>query len=103
MCKEAEVEDSGPTPRNQPPGGGSKREPEEKENRRRRKARKSADAGVSKWPPGEKESAKGGEEEITQPVLFSYPLPRQVKRLCHHDHNSNFLLPSLGGNICLGT
>lgn len=84
MCKEAEVEDGGPTPRNQPPGGGSEREPEEKENRRQRKGRKgrkSADAGVSKWPPGEKESAKGGEEEITQPVLFSYPLPRQVKRL----------------------
>lgn len=57
MCKEAEVEDSGPTPRNQPPGCGSERETEEKENRRRRKGRKSADAGVSKWSPGKKESA----------------------------------------------
>lgn len=82
MCKEAEVEDGGPAPRNQPPGCGSEREPEEEEeNRRRRKGSKSADAGVSTWPLGEKKSAKGGEEEIAQPVLFSYQLPRQVKRL----------------------
>lgn len=94
MCKEAEAEDSGPTPRDQPQGCGRKREAEEKEKRRRRKT---ADAGVSKWPLGETKSAEGGEEEITQPVLFSYQLPRQVKRL------SNFLLSGLGGNICSGT
>lgn len=96
MCKEAEAEDSGPTPRDQPQGCGRKREPEEKEKRRRRKT-ETADAGVSKWPLGETKSAEGGEEEITQPVLFSYQLPRQVKRL------SNFLLLGLGGNICSGT
>lgn len=81
MCKEAEVEDSDPKPHNQ--RCGSEREPEEKKKRGRkeRRGRRGADAGVSKWPPGKKESAKGGEEEITQPVLFSHPLPPQVKRL----------------------
>lgn len=103
MCKEAEVEDSGPIPRNQPSGCGSEREQEEKENRRRGKRRKSADAGVSKWPPGEKESGQGGEEEITQPVLFSYPPPWQVKRLSVTTLQLQPLLLSVRGNVRSGS
>ncbi|KAL7399653.1 hypothetical protein ABVT39_028019 [Epinephelus coioides] len=55
----------------EPPGGGREREQEREEERRR------ANADVSKWPPSEEESTESGEEETTQPVLFSHPLPPQ--------------------------
>lgn len=79
MCEEAEAEDGGPPPRSEPPGGGHEREQEREEERRRRGRR--ANAGVSKWPPGEEESTESGEKEITQLVLFSHPLPAQIERL----------------------
>lgn len=76
-CEEADAQDGGPSSHHKPSGGTSKREQEREEERRR------SNAGVSKWPPGEEESTESREEEITQPVLFSHPLPRQVERLTH--------------------
>lgn len=74
------MQDGGPSTHCEPPGGASKKEQEE-ERRRRRWWR--ANAGLSKWPPGEEESTKSREEEITQPLLFSHPLPWQVERLAY--------------------
>lgn len=95
-CEEAEAKDSGAPPCRHPPGGSSERE-QEREEERRRSGR--ANAGVSKRPPGEEESTESGEEEITQPVLFSHPLPTQVGTLLHTERCLLGNLHTAGANL----